>query len=150
MTGFDNINRRILHELKRDGRISNVELAERVNLSPSTCLRRVQELERTGVIRGYRVVTDPERTARGFAAYVSVSLSSHTKTALLEFEHAMLDADEVVECHNIAGAFEYLLRIECRDLAAYKRFHTETLGTHPHVSAITTYIVMGSPKDERA
>ncbi|MGN8158158.1 Lrp/AsnC family transcriptional regulator [Salinisphaera sp. RV14] len=150
MTGMDATNRRILHELKQDGRLSNVELAKRVNLSPSTCLRRIQELERTGVIRGYRVVTDPQRTARGFAAYVSVGLSSHTKTALQNFERAMCDADEVAECHNIAGAFEYLLRIECPDLASYKRFHTEILGTHPHVSAITTYIVMGSPKDERA
>lgn len=87
---------------------------------------------------------------RGFAAYVSVALSSHTKAALEAFERAMLAADEVVECHNIAGAFEYLLRIECKDLAAYKHFHTEVLGTYPHISAITTYLVMGSPKDERA
>lgn len=150
MISIDGASRRILQELKRDGRISNVELAERVNLSPSTCLRRVQELERTGVIQGYRVVTDRERMDRGFAAYVSVSLSSHTKAALESFEHAMQDAEEVVECHNVAGAFEYLLRIECRDLAGYKHFHTDILGTHPHVSALTTYLVMGSPKDERA
>ncbi|MGB7756426.1 MAG: Lrp/AsnC family transcriptional regulator [Salinisphaera sp.] len=150
MTEIDTKDQRILHALKQDGRISNVELAERVNLSPSTCLRRVQELERNGVIRGYRVVTDPARMDRGFAAYVSVGLSSHTKAALEAFEQAMQGADAVVECHNVAGTFEYLLRIECRDLARYKRFHTETLGTHPHVSAITTYIVMGSPKDERA
>ncbi len=150
VTTMDRSDYRILQELKKDGRISNVELAQRVNLSPSTCLRRVQELERTGVIRGYRVVTDPESMDRGFAAYVSVSLSSHTKAALEEFERAMQDSGEVVECHNVAGAFEYLLRIECRDLAGYKHFHTEVLGTHPHVSAITTYLVMGSPKDERA
>ena len=147
---MDRIDQRILRELKREGRISNVALAERVNLSPSACLRRVQELERSGVIRGYRVVTDPERMGRGFAAYVMVGLSSHTKAAQEGFERAMALPPEVVECHNIAGSFEYLLRVETADLAAYKRFHTEVLGTQPHVNAITSYIVMGSSKDERA
>lgn len=149
ITILDAIDQRILRELKRDGRISNVALAERVGLSPSACLRRVQELERTGVIRGYRAVIDPERMGRGFAAYVMVGLSSHTKTAQEGFERAMAVAPEVVECHNIAGAFEYVLRVESADLADYKRFHTEILGTQQHVHAITSYIVMGSPKDER-
>jgi Lrp/AsnC family transcriptional regulator, leucine-responsive regulatory protein len=150
MTEPDATERKILRELRREGRISNVALAERVGLSPSACLRRVQELERSGVIRGYRVVTDPERMGRGFAAYVMVGLSLHTKTAQEGFERAMAIAPEVVECHNVAGAFEYLLRVESADLADYKRFHTEILGTQSHVNAITSYIVMGSPKDERA
>eukprot|EP00873_Tetraselmis_striata_P032775 jgi/Tetstr1/453039/TSEL_040075.t1 len=150
MTKIDAIDRNILRALRQDGRISNVDLAERVNLSPSACLRRVQELERAGVIRGYRAVTDPERMGRGFVAYVMVGLSSHTKAAQEGFERAMAVAPEVVECHNIAGAFEYLLRVESADLADYKRFHTEVLGTRDHVHAITSYIVMGSPKDERA
>jgi DNA-binding Lrp family transcriptional regulator len=150
MTAMDPIDHNILRELKRDGRISNVKLAERVNLSPSACLRRVQDLERSGVIRGYRVVTDPERTGRGLAAYVMVGLSSHTKDAQEGFERAMAIAPEVIECHNIAGAFEFLLRVECADLADYKRFHTEVLGTRSHVNAITSYIVMSSSKDERA
>jgi Lrp/AsnC family leucine-responsive transcriptional regulator len=150
MTKMDGIDRNILHELRRDGRISNVALAERVNLSPSACLRRVQELERAGVIRGYRVVTDPDRMGRGFAVYVMVGLSSHSKAAQEGFERAMAVAPEVVECHNIAGAFEFLLRVESADLADYKRFHTDVLGTQSHVNAITSYIVMGSPKDERA
>lgn len=150
MNHIDAIDKRILRELSRDGRISNVALAERVNLSPSACLRRVQELERSGVIRGYRAVTDPQRMGRGFAAYVMVGLSSHTKAAQEGFERAMASAPEVIECHNVAGSFEYLLRIECADLAEYKRFHTEVLGTQPHVIAITSYIVMESSKDERA
>ena len=150
MTAMDRIDQKILRELGHDGRISNVALAERVNLSPSACLRRVQELERAGVIRGYRVVTDPERMGRGFAAYVMVGLSSHTKAAQEGFERAMAIPPEVVECHNIAGSFEYLLRVETADLAEYKRFHTEVLGTQPQVNAITSYIVMGTSKDERA
>ena len=150
MTTLDAADRRILHELKRDARASNVELAERVHLSPSTCMRRIQALERNGVIRGYRAVIDPQRLGHGFVTYVSVGLSSHTKAALEDFETAMRHADEVVECHKVAGTFEYLLRVESTDLDSYKRFHTDALGTHPHVSAITTYLVMDSPKDDRA
>ena len=147
---MDQIDQKILRVLRRDGRISNVALADRVSLSPSACLRRVQELERSGVIRGYRVVTSPERMGRSLSAYVMVGLSSHTKAVQEGFERAMAVASEVVECHNIAGAFEYILRVECADLPEYKRFHTEVLGTASHVNAITSYIVMDSPKDERA
>ena len=150
MALLDETDHRILRELRREARISNVQLAERIGLSPSACLRRVQELERAGVIRGYRVVTDPEAMGRGFAAYVMVGLSSHTKAAQEGFERAMAIAPEVTECHNIAGAFEYILRVECANLSDYKRFHTDVLGTRSHVNAITSYIVMGSPKDDRA
>lgn len=99
---------------------------------------------------GYRAVTDPVRLGRGFTVYVMVGLSSHTKAALEGFERAMSIAPEVVECHNIAGAFEYLLRVETGDLADFKRFHTDVLGTRSYLSSITSLIVMDSPKDERA
>lgn len=146
---MDAINAAILRALSQDGRISNLDLAERVGLSPSACLRRVQELERSGTIRGYRAVLDPERTGRGYVVYVAVGLAEHTKAAQDGFEKAMRHAPEVVECHNIAGAFEYLLRVEARDLAAYKAFHTNVLGTVPQVRSITSHIVMSSPKDAR-
>ncbi len=150
MTGIDAINARILQELARDGRLPNLELAARVGLSASACLRRVQELERRGVIRGYRAVIDPARVGIGFAAYVTVGLRSHTRDAQEAFERAVARAPEVRECHNVTGTVEYLLRVECADLAAYKRFHSETLGTSPGVTALTTYVVMDSPKDDRA
>jgi DNA-binding Lrp family transcriptional regulator len=146
----DPINARILRELSRDGRISNLVLAETVGLSPSACLRRVQDLERRGVIRGYRARLDPVQTGRGFVVYVAVGLAEHTKAAQESFEAAMARADEVAECHNVAGVFEYLLRVEVADLAAYKAFHTDRLGTVPHVRSITSYMVMGTPKDARA
>ncbi len=149
MTKIDRINEQILQELSRDGRISNLELAERVGLSPSACLRRVQELERSGVITGYRAVLNPAARGVGFAAYVGVGLSNHSTAAQTEFERTIARAPEVVECHNITGTIEYLLRVECADLAAYKTFHSDVLGTVPHVNAITSYVVMGSPKDQR-
>lgn len=150
MIKMDDINTNILRELSRDGRISNLDLADRVGLSPSACLRRVQDLERGGVIKGYRAVLDPARLGIGFTAYVAVGLSVHTKAAQQAFERAISRALEVRECHNITGTVEYLLRIEAADLAAYKHFHTEVLGILPQVNSITSYVVMGSPKDERA
>lgn len=150
MTADDTINDKILRILSREGRISNLELAERVGLSPSACLRRVQELERRGVIAGYRAVLDPAKRGIGFVAYVTVGLSQHTKAAQEGFERAIRNAAQVRECHNITGTVEYLLRVEVADLVAYKHFHTEILGTLPQVSALTTFVVMGSPKDERA
>ncbi|MEO0729469.1 MAG: Lrp/AsnC family transcriptional regulator [Pseudomonadota bacterium] len=147
---MDGLDRKILHALSRDGRMSNVALAEAVGLSPSACLRRVQELERLGVIKGYRAVIDPDAVGLGFIAYIAVGLSSHTKKAQEAFERAASRAPEVRECHNVTGTVEYLLRVECAGLAAYKRFHTDHLGTMAHVSSITTYVVMGSPKDDRA
>jgi len=146
---MDIIDDKILQELQRDGRISNLDLAERVGLSPSACLRRVAALERPGVITGYRAVLNPTALGVGFTAYVTVGLNSHTKASQEAFERAMARAPEVVECHNITGAVEYLLRVEAADLKAYKSFHTDVLGTLPQVHAITSYVVMGSPKDER-
>ncbi len=149
MPNPDAINERILRVLVRDGRISNLDLAAQVGLSPSACLRRVQELERTGIIKGYRAVLDPAQTGAGFVAYMAVGLSQHTKAAQEAFERAVARAPEVREVHNVTGTVEYLLRVEAADLAAYKHFHTEVLGVIPQVNAITTYVVMGSPKDTR-
>ncbi len=150
MTKIDQINDAILRELSRDGRISNLTLADKVGLSPSACLRRVQELERSGVIKGYRARLDPAQTGRAYVVYVAVGLAEHTKAAQEGFEQAMRRAEEVTECHNVAGAFEYILRVEVADLPAYKAFHTDILGTVPRVRSITSYMVMGSPKDVRA
>ncbi|MGD8418386.1 MAG: Lrp/AsnC family transcriptional regulator [Pseudomonadales bacterium] len=144
------MDHRILQELSGSGRIPNTELAGRVGLSPSACLRRVQELEKRGVIRGYRAVVDQKAVGRAFTAYVAVGLSDHSKKSQSAFERAMASADEVRECHNITGAVEYLLRVEVADLEAYKHFHSDVLGVLPQVTALTTYVVMDSSKDERA
>ena len=150
MAKLDDITAAILRELQADGRISNLTLADKVGLSPSACLRRVQDLERRGVIKGYRARLDPAQTGRNYVVYVAVGLAEHTKDAQETFERAMARASEVTECHNVAGVFEYMLRVEVADLPAYKAFHTDTLGTVPHVRSITSYMVMGSPKDLRA
>lgn len=147
---MDQFDEKILRELGREGRLSNAALADRVGLSASACLRRVQDLERRGVITGYRATFDRAALGSGFLAYVTVGLSDHSKMAQEAFERAVSRLPDVRECHNITGDREYLLRVECADLPSYKRFHTDHLGMIPGVAAITTMVVMGSPKDERA
>ena len=149
MMKTDEIDRKILRELQRNGRLSNLELAERAGLSPSATSRRVAELERSGTIAGYRAVLDPAKLGQGFIAYITVGLSLHTKATQEAFKRAMAAASQVKECHNVTGVFEYILRVETVDLVAYKHFHTNVLGTLPQVNSITSYIVMGSPKNER-
>jgi len=146
---MDQIDRKILQVLERDGRISNASLASAVGLSPSACLRRVQELERSGLIRGYRAVLDRSRLGGAVTIFVMVGLSAHLTKDAREFEAAMEAAPEVRECHNITGSVEYLLRVEVDDLSAYKTFHADTLGTLPQVASITSHISLGSSKDLR-
>ncbi|QDD88169.1 Lrp/AsnC family transcriptional regulator [Pseudomonas oryzihabitans] len=150
MIELDRLSRRILRELERDARQTNVKLAERVGLSPSACLRRVQELERSGVIKGYRAVVDRTLVGLGFVVYVAVGMSCHTREVLDAFEKAISVSADVVECHTVTGAVEYLLRVEVADMQAYRAFHTQVLGVLPHVHSVVSYIVMDTAKDERA
>ncbi len=149
MIKIDKYNETILQELKTNGRIANSELAEKIGLSPSACLRRVQELENAGLIKGYRAVLDSELMGNSFIAYVGIGLGEHSTESQLAFEAAIKLAEQVKECHNVTGAFEYLLRVETKDIKSFKSFHADVLGAIPQVNTITTHVVMDSPKDER-
>jgi DNA-binding Lrp family transcriptional regulator len=146
---MDDIDDKILRTLEADGRLTNLQLADRIGLSPSATSRRVAELERSGVISGYRAIIDREKTGEGFVAYITVGLQSHTKEAQKTFERSIALAQEVKEVHNVTGGIEYILRIETQDLVSYKAFHTDVLGVVPHVRAITSYIVMETSKNTR-
>ena len=150
MMMIDAMNTKILHELEGDGRISNTDLAARVGLSPSACLRRVQELERSGYIKGYRAVLDRSRLGGGITVFIMVGLAVHRSEDGRAFERAMQAAPQVRECHNITGEVEYLLRVEVADLPSFKDFHANILGVLPQVRSITSHISLGSPKDKRA
>jgi Lrp/AsnC family leucine-responsive transcriptional regulator len=147
---MDAIDAKILHELECDGRITNLQLAERVGLSASACLRRVQSLEGSGVIKGYKASLNRTQLGAGLVVFVTVGLSGPLQRDAKAFELAMADAAEVRECHNVTGSIEYLLRVEVADLAAYKHFHSDVLGTLAQVSSITSHVCLGSSKDLRA
>lgn len=149
MIELDSINSQILSVLEKDGRISNIDLASKVGLSPSACLRRVQELERSGVIKGYRAVIDRAVIGEAITIFVTVGLSGQLKKHAQDFERAMKATAHVKECHNITGSVEYLLRVEVQDLATYKEFHSNVLGVLSQVSSMTSHICLGSAKDVR-
>jgi Lrp/AsnC family leucine-responsive transcriptional regulator len=141
---MDDIDRSILRVLLADGRINNADLAARVGLSPSPCLRRVRRLEETGMIRGYAAIVDPVAVGRGLRVFAGIRLVRHTRADVLAFENAVVELDEVVHCHHITGNFDYLLDIAVADLPAYERFHAHRLAALPAVASVTSYVTMKS------
>lgn len=136
------MDRSILAVLEKYGRISNAELAARVGLSPSPCLRRVRRLEETGVIRGYRALIDPAAVGRSLRVFAGVRLMRHARTDVVAFERAVVRLSEVVHCHHVTGNYDYLLQVEVADLAAYEDFHVNRLANLPSVAAVTSYVTM--------
>ncbi len=145
---LDDIDRQILAELAEDGRLSNVELADRVGLSPSPCLRRVRRLGEDGVIRGYRAQVDPSLVERGMTAYASIRLRAHERELNRRFEEGARQLPMITEIHHLAGDVDYLLRVEVADLREYDRFTREVITGLPGVGQVTSTIVLSTLKDE--
>jgi Lrp/AsnC family leucine-responsive transcriptional regulator len=136
------VDRSILAVLETDGRINNAELAARVGLSPSPCLRRVRRLEETGVIRGYRAVIDPAAVGRGLRVFAGVRLVRHARADVVAFERAVVRLTEVLYSHHVTGNYDYLLQVEVADLPAYEDFHANRLANLPGVAAVSSYVTM--------
>jgi Lrp/AsnC family leucine-responsive transcriptional regulator len=142
MTSFDTPDRVILDLLRRDGRATVAAMASATGLSASACSRRLRRLEDQRVIRGYRAIIDPQADGRGLTAFVAVRLVRHQREHIQRFQEGVRAIDEVVECHHVTGSFDYLLRVEVTDLAAYERFHADRLAALHNVGQVTTYISM--------
>lgn len=145
---LDRIDRNILAALSREGRLSSAELAQRVGLSKTPVQARVKRLEREGYIRGYSALIDRARMGEGHIAFVRVTLSDTRSNALEAFNKAVQKIPEIVECHMIAGGFDYLLKIRTKDIAAYRRLLGETISALPAVSNTSTFVVMEAVKEE--
>ncbi|WBB61870.1 Lrp/AsnC family transcriptional regulator [Streptomyces sp. WMMC500] len=139
---MDEMDRSILAVLERNGRINNNELAARVGLSPSPCLRRVRQLEEAGVIRGYRTVIDPAAVGRGLRVFAGVRLMRHIRADVVAFETEVMKLPEVIACHHITGNFDYLLHVEVADLPAYEDFHANHLAALPAVATVNSFVIM--------
>jgi Lrp/AsnC family leucine-responsive transcriptional regulator len=148
--GLDALDRAILRELQADGRLTNVELAKRVRLSPSPCLRRVKALEEQGYIRGYTALLDRNRMHRGLHVVVMVSLTSQRQETLDAFERSVVALDDVLECHLVAGEADYLVTVAAESLDAYQRFSTRRLGELPGVASLKSLISMKAVKTTTA
>lgn len=146
---LDRIDRKILRFLQADGRLSNVELARQVGLSPTPCLERVRRLERDGYIRGYAAQLDAEKLEAGMLVFVQVTLERTTPDIFDRFAEAVQRLEEVAECHMVAGGYDYLLKVRVKDMAAFRRFLGEGLTALDSVRETHTYVVMEAVKDGR-
>jgi DNA-binding Lrp family transcriptional regulator len=138
----DRIDRKILAELQKDGRLSVTELADRVGLSLSPCHRRVRALEESGVLLGYRAQLDPTALGLNFSAMVFVTLREGDRLAVEAFETALLDIAQVVDAQRLFGEPDYLLHVITEDLPAFQRLYDESLSTLPNVQRLTSTLVM--------
>ena len=149
-TTLDRIDLLLLAELQRAGRQTNAELAERVHLSPSACLRRVQRLEREGVIAGYRAEVDPEKLGLGLQAFVRVQLKSHDAARIAVFAEQVNDWAEIVACHALTGDMDYLLHVVVRDLEHFSHFLLDKLLAQAEVADVNTSFVLRTVKRAQA
>jgi len=142
----DDFDLKILHELRADARITNNELAERIGLSPSPCLRRVRRLEETGVIRGYTTLVDPAAFGWSMVAIATVRLSRQNEDEIVMFEDAIRGWEEVLECHLVTGSRDYVLKVMSSGLDDYERFIKEKIARLKCVDTIETSFVMNTIK----
>lgn len=145
---IDQFDRKILDILATEGRISVTALASQIGLSKSPTQARLKRLEDQGIIRGYRALFDPIRLGRDHVAFVEVKLSDTRETALAAFNDAVLKVPEIEQCHLIAGAFDYLLKVRTAGMTGYRAVLAERISTLPYVANTSTYVAMQAVKEE--
>ena len=144
---LDKLDRNILRELQKDGRITNLELARRVGLSATPCLNRVKHLEKTGCIEYYTVRVNPDFVDAKLLVFVEVRLERTSRNVFANFRNAVRKLPEILECHLVSGDFDYLLKARVKDMQAYRTLLGETLLLLPHINSTRTYMVMESVKE---
>ena len=150
MSNVDAKDRRILHELQSNGRLSNLELAERVHLSPTATAERVKRLTREGYILGYAARLSPELLERGMIVFVEVKLERTSDDVFAAFATAAKVNRDIMECHMVAGGFDYLIKARVKDMAAYRAFLSDALLSLPGIRETHTYAVMEEIKNSAA
>lgn len=143
---MDKIDRQILRELQRNGRITNQELAEKVNLSPSPCLRRVKQLESSGMIKGYTVEVDNEAYGLPIIAFVRIELERHSADVVQKFETTIKLVDNVLECYVMTGRSDYLIKVLVKDLHDYEHFVRHQLHQVANIASIDSSFAYGVVK----
>jgi len=146
---IDAKDRKILRKLQQDGRMSNLDLATAVNLSPSPTLRRVRLMEEAGIISGYGAVVEPRAVGLRVMAFIRISIARHDLEAVARFEAKVAEIDEILDCHLLTGEADYLLRVVVADLDAYEEFVRSRLHGIPGIASITTSIAFGTIKSSR-
>ena len=143
---MDRIDRNIVYELQKDGRISNNDLAAKVNLSPSPCLRRVRKLEKEGVIQNYTAVVDHNKCGWPISVFAMIRLERHDEATVQLFEEHVGELDMILECFLMAGSADYLVHIVGKSLEDYERFVKQHLHKIPGIASIESHIAYGTVK----
>lgn len=146
MLTLDKIDRNILRELQKNGRISNVELSKKVGLSPTPCLERVKRLEKNGVIQSYTALLDPDYLNASLLVYIEITLNRSSADVFERFNKAVNEVSEILECHLVSGDFDYLLKTRVADMSAYRKVLNQTLLALPDIKDSRTYVVMEEVK----
>ncbi|MDP1631849.1 MAG: Lrp/AsnC family transcriptional regulator [Caulobacter sp.] len=146
---MDATDHRLIRELQQDGRLTNQELAERVNLSPSPCLRRLRNLEAAGVITGYTALVDQKACGLPITAFIRIRLERHSEAAVKTFDEHIARIDEVLDCYLLAGGDDYLLRVIVASLEAYEAFIRRRIHAIPGIASIDTSFAYGVVKQTR-
>ncbi len=144
---LDRTDRRILDCLQADGRISNVQLARKVNLTPTPCIERVKRLEKHGYIRSYTAILDPELIDASLLVFVEIDLSHNSPGAFREFREEARRLAEVMECHLVSGNFDYLIKARVKDMKAYRKLLGDKILSLPGVNSARSYMVMEEVKE---
>jgi len=144
---LDRTDRRILEVLQDDGRISNVQLARKVNLTPTPCIERVKRLERQGYIKGYTAILNPDMVNAGLLVFVEIDLSHNSPDAFRRFREEARRLPEVMDCHLVSGNFDYLIKARVSDMKAYRELLGEKILSLPEVNGSRSYVVMEEVKE---
>jgi Lrp/AsnC family leucine-responsive transcriptional regulator len=144
---LDRTDRRILECLQADGRISNVQLARKVNLTATPCIERVKRLERQGYIRGYTALLDPELVNASLLVFVEIDLSHNSPDAFRQFRDEARKLPEIMDCHLVSGNFDYLIKARVSDMKAYRELLGEKILSLPGVNGSRSYVVMEEVKE---
>lgn len=147
MKDLNKIDRNILRELQKDGRLSYAELARRVGLTTTPCIERVKRMEREGVLQGYTALVNPKALKADLVVFVQIRLNRTAQDIFEEFRQAVIQLEEVQECYLVAGNFDYLIKARVADMDCYRKFLGETLLTLPGVLESTSYPVMEQVKE---
>jgi DNA-binding Lrp family transcriptional regulator len=146
---LDKIDRDILDRLQKNSNITNAQLAKEIGLSPAPTLERVNKLENAGILKSYHAVIDPASVGLGVSTFVMVTLKGHNKDNIEKFVKEIELIDEVVECHHITGAGDFVLRIVCADIAAYQRLMLEKVSNINVVDGLQSMVILSTFKDSR-
>lgn len=144
---LDQFDRNILYEIQRDGRMAFVDLADKVGLSKSPCLKRLRRLEREGYIKGYRAELDADKITQGYLVYVQVKLRSTSRDSLQRFNQSVQNVKQIMSCDMMSGGYDYLLKIRTRDMHAYRELLGDVISVLPGIDQMSSFPVMEQVKE---